>query len=76
MGTFCDTIQNMKTPQIHHADQIGFGPETTVGKHPNNIRVLVRPLSLSGLNLAQRIRMAWGVFTGKYDALSWFDTST
>jgi hypothetical protein len=62
----------MRTPDLHHADQIGFGPETTIGKHPHNARVLVRPFSASGLNLRQRFRMAWAVFTGKYDALSWF----
>jgi len=63
----------MRTPQLHHADEICFGPETMIGKHPYNKRVLVRPLSMSGLNLRQRLRMAWGVLIGRYDALSWFD---
>ena len=66
-------ILTMRTPELHHADEICFGPETTIRKHPHNVRVLVRPLSASGLNFRQRLRMAWGVFTGNYDALSWFD---
>lgn len=32
-----------------------------------------RPLSYGGIGLFKRIRLAWGVFTGRYDALDWED---
>lgn len=38
---------------------------------PKDIWVPARPESLSGLNLVQRLRVAWAVFTGKYDAVDW-----
>lgn len=63
----------IRTPELYHADQLGFGPTTTIDKHPHNIHVLVRPLSMSGINMLQRLRMAWGVFTGKYDAVRWIE---
>jgi hypothetical protein len=32
-----------------------------------------RPLGWQGLSLRNRLRLAWGVFTGEYDAVRWED---
>lgn len=33
--------------------------------------VMARPLGWQGLCLAKRLKLAWGVFTGRYDVLKW-----
>jgi hypothetical protein len=35
--------------------------------------VMARPLGFQGLCLRRRIALAWGVFTGRYDALCWHE---
>ena len=33
--------------------------------------VAARPMQLRGFFLRRRLKLAWGVFTGRYDALRW-----
>ena len=40
-------------------------------KTPNGNYILARPLSLLTLGLVKRLKLAYRVFIGKYDALDW-----
>ena len=61
---------NMKrTPIVYSASEIATWP-TSEEFHPNLWRP-ARPCPITGLRLKMRLRIAWWVFIGKYDALSW-----
>ena len=40
-------------------------------KTPNGNYILARPLSYSTVNLLSRLKLAYYVFIGRYDALDW-----
>lgn len=61
-------------PQVILADRLATGWPSTELKAASTESIrcfwaLARPMSMGGLG--QRIRLAWGVFTGRYDALQW-----
>lgn len=37
----------------------------------NGVWVAARPLGWQGWSLRRRLKLAWGVFTGRYDVLKW-----
>ena len=64
------TLSMNKAPALYNLNQLraaitGKAPATQIGKK----WVPARPLGL--FSLRNRLRLAWGVFTGKYDALQW-----
>ena len=59
----------MKTPMIYGATQLNNWP-TTVVPH-DQVPYMARPMGWQGSFVIHRLRLAWGVFTGKYDALRW-----
>ena len=69
----------MKAPQLITADsllkewpQAGVRTkEMSRAKTSGKYWVLARPIALGGL--VTRLRLAWGVLTGKYDALRWIE---
>jgi len=62
----------MKTPWLYKANELKHWQTTTeVPFNGKRIWIPARPYSLSGLNIVQRLMNAWGVFTGKYDAVDW-----
>jgi len=62
----------MRTPLLYKANEIKHWESYRVVNFNNkNIWIPARPYSICGINLVQRIMNAWGVFTGKYDALDW-----
>lgn len=62
----------MKTPWLYKANEIKhWSSDRVVSFNGKNIWIPARPYNLSGLNIIQRLMNAWGVFTGKYDALDW-----
>lgn len=58
----------MKTPNLISADQLYSGEDPQTGLVLHGWRT-VRPTSYP--SLLRRFRLAWGVFTGRYDALNW-----
>lgn len=59
----------MRLPDIYNADAIKrWDVEKNGG---NDYWYLARPLGMQTLSLRQRFKVAWGVFTGRYDALKW-----
>lgn len=58
----------MKTPSIRYADDLKKWSELA---EINGHWVCARPLSWGGLSLIWRLKLAFKVFTGKYDALVW-----
>lgn len=61
----------MNSPSIYTADHLR---DWGVSKELKNGRwVYARPLGYQGLCLRQRLKLAWGVFTGRYDALYWIN---
>jgi len=62
----------MRTPWLYKANEIKNWSSDRVARfNGKNIWIPARPYSLSGLNIVQRLMNAWGVFTGKYDAIDW-----
>lgn len=59
----------MRTPMAYLADDIAEW-STRKELHPG-CWSLARPESWTGLNLRQRFKLAWTVFTGRCDALKW-----
>lgn len=62
----------MKMPQLIKADFLRQEwPSTTADAgNGGQFWVLARPLAVG--NLLTRLKLAIGVFTGKYDALKWY----
>lgn len=64
----------MKVPQLIHADDLADDwPQAGLEMGPcisSSVRyVLARPIALGGF--ITRMRLAWKVFTGAFDALKW-----
>jgi len=54
--------------KLEHLVQIGTNPQDMT-EHPTGQWVPAR--YMGDYRLLTRIRLAWGVFTGKYDAVKW-----
>lgn len=62
----------MRTPWLYKANEIKYwANDRKVSFNGKEIWIPARSYSMDGLNLIQRLMNAWGVFTGKYDALDW-----
>jgi hypothetical protein len=63
-------MMDIRVPQVYTASEIALwhvSEEVTCGKWRS-----ARPCAFSGLRyFSWRCRIAWHVFTGKYDALNW-----
>lgn len=67
----------MRTPWLYKANEIKhWANDVKAGRDGREFWIPARPYSLSGLNLIQRLMNAWGVFTGKYDAVDWQEELT
>lgn len=60
----------MRNPSIFTAGEMINYPNST---ELNGKWIPVRPLPFYGLRLFHNLKIAWSVFTGKYDALKWED---
>lgn len=64
-----------QVPKVHSPIEIknwdchSWSPDTSLENA--KVWVPVRSENLYGMYLIQRIKVAWGVFTGRYDALDW-----
>lgn len=58
-------------PSLHVADNLKDW-DVSVGL-PNGRWVMARSLGFQALWLKRRLQLAWGVFTGRYDALAWVE---
>lgn len=56
-------------PTLHNADVLIRDDVDVRCGLPNGRWVAARPLGAP--TLVQRFKLAWGVFTGRYDALEW-----
>ena len=67
----------MRTPWLYKANEIKHWESNRIAKfNGKSICIPARSYSLSGFNVLQRLMNAWGVFTGKYDALDWQENLT
>ena len=60
----------MVTPKVRTVDNI---KKWDIHNRVGDRLTPSRPLSHSGINIYTRIKLAWSVFIGKYDALDWED---
>lgn len=56
----------MRTPSVYHAANM-----PTVKTYAYGAWIPARPMSYPGFNLMRRLRIAFLVFIGEYDALEW-----
>lgn len=64
----------MRNPSVYTASQIKDWPSYELTKL--DVFIPSRPLPFYGISLSivwRTIKLTWGVFTGKYDALNWED---
>lgn len=62
----------MKTPTLYKVAKLKSPLlEETTTERLDGRWVPARPMGLIGLCLLMRLRLAWGVFTGRYDAMDW-----
>jgi hypothetical protein len=59
----------MNTPHLFWARQLKEWEISAKG--PLGIYHMARPMGFQGLCIRQRLKLAWGVFTGRYDAVQW-----
>jgi hypothetical protein len=64
----------MNTPHLYYVPELVKWENTTQTCHPEAGWIPARPLGFQGLSLKRRLKLAWGVFTGKYDAMYWEPT--
>lgn len=60
-----------QVPDVYTADYISKESRSTLSEYSSGKWTPARPLSIGGLWI--RIKLAFGVFTGRYDALDWED---
>lgn len=62
----------MNTPNVYTPEQLRSEPLTNIQAGlPDGRWVAARPMGWQGLCLRKRLRAAWMVFTGRWDALRW-----
>lgn len=59
----------MNAPNLYWAREIKEWSISTCG--PLGIWHMYRPMGFQGVLLRRRIKLAWGVFIGRYDAVQW-----
>jgi len=64
----------MNTPHLYYVPELVKWSQTASTCHPEAGWIPLRPLGFQGLSLKRRLKLAWGVFTGKYDAVYWEPT--
>jgi hypothetical protein len=64
----------LNTPHLYYVPELVKWANTTQTCHPEAGWIPARPLGFQGLSLKRRLKLAWGVFTGKYDAMYWEPT--
>jgi hypothetical protein len=62
-------MNNQGAPNLFTADELRKWDTHT--KNSKGCWVCARPLGWQGLRLMYRLKLAWGVFTAKYDAVKW-----
>lgn len=60
----------MNTPNLYRLQHLIEVVQCN-SREVNGQWVPCRPLGFQGLYLVKRLRLTWGVFTGKYDAVKW-----
>jgi hypothetical protein len=61
----------MNTPHLFQVSSLVEFATTVKQEHPEAGWIPTRPLGFQGLCLRRRLHIAWNVFTGRYDAVSW-----
>jgi hypothetical protein len=61
----------MNTPHLFQVSELAQQTNEVRQCHPEAGWIPVRPLGFQGLCLKRRLKLAWGVFTGQYDAVYW-----
>lgn len=61
----------MNTPTKYSAYDLQNSEWSVYTRHRVRGLVPARPLGWSGLCLVKRFKLAWGVFTARYDVLDW-----
>lgn len=61
----------MNTPHLYYVTELVKWANTTQTEHPEAGWIPARPLGFQGFSLKRRLKLAWAVFTGKYDAVYW-----
>jgi hypothetical protein len=61
----------MNTPTIYTPESLARTTRHCSAGLPDGRWVAARPMGWQGLSLRQRLRCAWMVFTGRWDALRW-----
>lgn len=64
----------MGAPHLFQVSDLVELTESMKQKHPEAGWIPLRPLTWPGIALCRRLKVAWGVFTGKYDAVFWEPT--
>lgn len=61
----------MNTPTIYTPESLAKTTKDMQAGLPDGRWVAARPIGWQGLSLSTRLRCAWMVFTGRWDALRW-----
>ncbi len=61
----------MKTPHLYQVSDLVDCTNAVRTLHPEAGWIPMRPVGFQGLALKRRLKLAWGVFAGKYDAVYW-----
>lgn len=64
----------MNTPHLYQVSDLVESTQQASQLHPECGWIPVRPLGFQGISLKRRLKLAWGVFTGRYDAVFWEPT--
>jgi hypothetical protein len=64
----------MNTPRLYQVSDLVKQTQEVSELHPEAGWIPCRPLGWQGIALRQRLKAAWGVFTGRYDAVTWVPT--
>lgn len=64
----------MNTPHLYYVPELTKWANENQTKHPEAGWIPARPLGFQGFSLKRRLKLAWAVFTGKYDAVYWEPT--
>jgi hypothetical protein len=64
----------MQTPHLYYVGELVRWINETAQRDPKKPRLgyhPTRPIGFQGIALGRRLKLAWGVLTGKYDAVYW-----
>lgn len=67
-------MSNKQYPSLIFVEEINAGNHITLRKdHLTGEDIWVKARGLGPSGFINRVKLAWGVFTGRYDALVWYD---